>query len=65
MRHVLRRDVVLVADRRILTNQVFLYKMYLLLAALIYNFTIHRKVATIMNPPPAVSRLAASLSRVL
>src|ERR1700733_9448817 len=29
-----------------LINQIFPIKMYILLAALIYNFTIHRKVAT-------------------
>src|ERR1700691_5080408 len=34
-----------------LSNQVFPYKMYVLFAALIYNFTIHRKVATMEDPP--------------
>ncbi len=33
-----------------LVNLIFPLKMYVLLAALIYNFTIHRKVATMQNP---------------
>jgi hypothetical protein len=48
-----------------LTNQVFPFKMYLLLAALIYNFTVHRKVATMENPPPAMSKLVAIVSLLL
>ncbi len=39
--------------------------MYLLLAALIYNFTIHRKVATMENPPPALSKVVAIISLLL
>jgi hypothetical protein len=48
-----------------LTNQIFPFKMYLLLAALIYNFTIHRKVATMENPPPRLSKVVASVSLLL
>jgi hypothetical protein len=39
--------------------------MYVLLAALIYNFTIHRKVATMQNPPPGLSKLVAVISLLL
>jgi hypothetical protein len=46
-------------------NPIFPIKMYVLLAALIYNFTIHRKVATMKNPPAALSRLVASISLLL
>jgi hypothetical protein len=46
-------------------NPIFPIKMYVLLAALIYNFTIHRKVATMKNPPTALSRLVASISLLL
>jgi len=48
-----------------LTNQVFPFKMYLLLAALIYNFTVHRKVATMENPAPALSKSVAIVSLLL
>ncbi len=48
-----------------LTNQVFPYKMYLLLVALIYNFTIHRKVALRENSPPGLSKVVASVSLLL
>jgi hypothetical protein len=48
-----------------LENQIFPLKMYVLLAALIYNFTVHRKVATMENPPPALSKLAATVSLLL
>jgi uncharacterized membrane protein (UPF0136 family) len=48
-----------------LVNQVFPYKMYLLLAAVIYNFTFHRKVATRENPPPVLSRIVAIVSLLL
>jgi hypothetical protein len=48
-----------------LVNQVFPAKMYLLLAALIYNFTIHRKVATMANPPALVSKAVATVSLLL
>jgi hypothetical protein len=48
-----------------LTNQVFPFKMYLLLAALIYNFTIHRRVATMANPPPQLSKVVAIVSLLL
>jgi hypothetical protein len=48
-----------------LINPIFPYKMYVLLAALIYNFTVHRKVATMENPPPALSRFVAIVSLLL
>ena len=46
-------------------NQIFPLKMYVLAAALIYNFTIHRKVATMENPPPLVSKFVAIVSLLL
>lgn len=46
-------------------NLIFPLKMYALLAALIYNFTVHRKVATMENPPPVLSKFVASLSLLL
>jgi hypothetical protein len=46
-------------------NLIFPLKMYVLVAALIYNFTIHRKVATMKDPPPVVSKLVAILSLLL
>ena len=46
-------------------NQIFPLKMYVLAAALIYNFTIHRKVAKMENPPPLLSKLVASVSLLL
>jgi hypothetical protein len=48
-----------------LTNLIFPIKMYVLLGALIYNFTVHRKVATMANPPPALSKAVALLSLLL
>ena len=48
-----------------LVNLVFPIKMYVLAAALIYNFTVHRKVATMENPPPLISKLVASVSLLL
>jgi hypothetical protein len=48
-----------------LTNLIFPIKMYVLLAALIYNFTVHRKVATMENPPPALSKGVAIVSLLL
>jgi hypothetical protein len=46
-------------------NPIFPIKMYVLLAALIYNFTIHRKVATMKNPPAVLSRLVGCMSLLL
>jgi hypothetical protein len=46
-------------------NQIFPIKMYVLLAALIYNFTIHRKIATMQNPPPVLSKVVAIVSLLL
>ena len=48
-----------------LVNQIFPLKMYVLVAALIYNFTIHRKVATMEKPPPALSKVVAIISLLL
>ena len=48
-----------------LVNPIFPIKMYVLLAALIYNFTIHRKVATMDNPPPVLSKVVAIISLLL
>lgn len=48
-----------------LANLIFPLKMYLLVAALIYNFTIHRKVATMEKPPPALSKAVAIVSLLL
>lgn len=48
-----------------LINQIFPLKMYVLAAALIYNFTIHRKVASMPNPPPALSKSIAAVSLLL
>jgi hypothetical protein len=46
-------------------NQVFPAKMYVVGGALIYNFTIHRKVATMDNPAPGLSRIVAIVSLLL
>lgn len=46
-------------------NLVFPIKMYVLVAALIFNFTVHRKVATMENPPPLLSKLVATVSLLL
>ncbi|HTW63812.1 MAG TPA: DUF6644 family protein [Bryobacteraceae bacterium] len=48
-----------------IVNQIFPIKMYVLVVALIYNFTIHRKVATMENPPPALSKTVAIVSLLL
>ena len=48
-----------------LMNQIFPLKMYALLAALIYNFTVHRRVATMESPPPALSKVVAIVSLLL
>lgn len=48
-----------------LTNLIFPLKMYVLAAALVYNFTVHRKVASMENPPPVLSKLVASVSLLL
>lgn len=48
-----------------LINPIFPLKMYVLAAALIYNFTIHRKVATMKHPPPVLSKFVAALSLLL
>jgi hypothetical protein len=48
-----------------LINLIFPIKMYVLGAALIYNFTVHRKVAKMENPPPVLSKLVAIVSLLL
>jgi len=48
-----------------LVNLIFPLKMYVLIAALLFNFTIHRKVATMENPPPALRRFVAIVSLLL
>jgi hypothetical protein len=48
-----------------LVNLIFPIKMYVLVAALVYNFTVHRKVATMANPPPVLSKLVAMVSLLL
>ena len=48
-----------------LTNLIFPFKMYVLLAALVYNFTVHRRVATMEHPPPVLSKLVAIVSLLL
>lgn len=46
-------------------NLAFPIKMYVLAAALVYNFTIHRKVATMDHPSPALSKTVAIVSLLL
>jgi hypothetical protein len=46
-------------------NLIFPIKMYVLAAALVYNFTIHRKVATMKDAPPLLSKLVAIVSLLL
>ncbi|HUA18781.1 MAG TPA: DUF6644 family protein [Bryobacteraceae bacterium] len=48
-----------------LINQIFPIKMYVLAAALLYNFTIHRKVARMDHPSPALSKSVAIVSLLL
>lgn len=48
-----------------LTNLIFPIKMYVLLAAIVYNFTLHRKVAVMENPRSFVSKVAAIVSLLL
>ena len=48
-----------------LVNLIFPLKMYALLAAIVYNFTVHRKVAIMENPPPVLSKLVAIVSLLL
>ena len=48
-----------------LVNLVFPIKMYVLAAALIYNFTVHRRVATMENPSPFMSKFVAIVSLLL
>ncbi len=48
-----------------LINPIFPIKMYVLLAAIVFNFTIHRKVAAMENPPPLASKAVAIISLLL
>jgi hypothetical protein len=48
-----------------LDNLIFPYKMYALLAAIVFNFTVHRKVAVMQNPSPLLSKAVASVSLLL
>ena len=48
-----------------LINLVFPIKMYLLVAALIYNFTVHRKVAAMKDPSPVLAKSVAVVSLLL
>lgn len=48
-----------------LINQAFPIKMYILGVALVYNFTIHRKVAMTENPSPMLSKVVAAISLLL
>lgn len=48
-----------------LINLVFPIKMYVLVAALIYNFTIHRKVANMKDPSPVLSKTVGIISLLL
>lgn len=48
-----------------LVNLVFPIKMYLFIAALLYNFTVHRKVALMKDPSPVLSKSVALVSLLL
>ena len=48
-----------------LINPIFPIKMYLLLTALIFNFTIHRKVASMDNASPLATKTTAVVSLLL
>jgi len=48
-----------------LINPIFPIKMYVLAAALIYNFTVHRKVAAMKDPRPLLSKSVAIVSLLL
>jgi len=48
-----------------LVNLVFPIKMYVLVGALIYNFTVHRKVATMKDPSPPLCKTVATISLLL
>jgi len=46
-------------------NPVFQAKMVTLIVAIIFNFTIHRKIASSPNPSPGLSKLVAMVSLLL
>jgi hypothetical protein len=47
-----------------LANSMFLYKMGALLTAIVYNYTIHRKVA-LSDPSPLLGKLVGGVSLLL
>jgi Family of unknown function (DUF6644) len=48
-----------------LANSVFPWKMVCLVVAIVFNFTIHRKVAMSTTASPALSKLVGAISLVL
>jgi hypothetical protein len=48
-----------------LHNQSFVFKLWALLLAIVYNYTIHRKVASAPDSSPGFSKLIASVSLAL
>jgi hypothetical protein len=48
-----------------LVNSAFYFKIGCLLAAIVFNFTIHRKVATSPDTSPGVAKLTAIVSLLL
>ncbi len=48
-----------------LRNASFMFKMYALLAALIYNYTVHRKVVSSPDTSPGTGKAVAILSLAL
>jgi hypothetical protein len=48
-----------------LANASFYFKIIVLLIAIVYNYTIHRKVASSPNVSPVVAKLVAAISLAL
>jgi hypothetical protein len=48
-----------------LANDSFYFKMACLLLGIVFNFTIHRKVAASPNPSPVAAKLTAIVSLLL
>ena len=48
-----------------LENSMFLSKMAALLTAIVFNYTIHRKVALSAHPPPMLAKLVGGISLLL
>ena len=62
---LLSGPVLFLSDPRMyLRNESFRFKMTMLLLAIVYNYTIRRKVA-LSNSPPIVAKLVGALSLVL